>query len=307
MIKNNYDTIDLELSRTYFGAKRAKKNDPEKDARQERIKKSYWYVGFTLYVIVFMASLVAVLYFGFLRVKPAAQIDPDTAPESLARMINIMQKQTSADEAAETPKYVPPPMRLLYDYEGTRDGWEIPAWAFEKSDHKALEVKQSKDIASHGEGSLRLMVDFPGGAWNAALVEIAHFLDLEAYDMISADISVPNTCPRGLKAKFILTLGEDWRFTEMSHNVPLSPGKWTTITADLTGESFDWKRTTLSTVDKQDVRKIAIRFESNMRPIYTGPIYIDNVRVWKKEADAKNTNPETTPLPRKASQKTFGS
>jgi len=27
------------------------------------------------------------------------------------------------------------------------------------------------------------------------------------------------------------------------------------------------------------VRKLGIRIESNMRPVYSGPIYIDNIRV----------------------------
>ena len=293
--KNQYDRIDQELSRTYFGKHEPKKTETDrKDG--SRAKKVYFYVGFTIYVAVFVSCMIIFAYFGLKKHTAASDLKESAPPPSLKRMIELMHRKPPKQEqpsSAETiPKYTPPSYRLLYDYEETRDGWEIPAWETDKTDHKAIEVTQTIEIASHGKGSLKLMVDFPGNTWTAALVEIAQYLDLEYYDMISADVCVPSACPRGLKAKFILTLGEDWRFTEMSHNFTLSPGKWTTITADMTDESFDWKRTVLTAKDKQDVRKIAVRFESNMRPIYSGPIYIDNIRVWKKQDNV--VNPESS-------------
>ena len=65
----------------------------------------------------------------------------------------------------------------------------------------------------------------------------------------------------------------------MSRGVRLIPGEWTTITASISEESRDWKRTTVDETFKADVRKIAIRIESNGKPAYSGPIYIDNIIV----------------------------
>jgi hypothetical protein len=34
---------------------------------------------------------------------------------------------------------------------------------------------------------------------------------------------------------------------------------------------------------KEDVRKVTVRIESNRKPAYTGPIYIDNITVYSKD------------------------
>ncbi|MFH1552340.1 MAG: hypothetical protein ABID83_01705, partial [Candidatus Omnitrophota bacterium] len=70
----------------------------------------------------------------------------------------------------------------------------------------------------------------------------------------------------------------NWKFVEMSRSVPLIPGEWVTITANIEPGSYDWKRIVPDETFAGDVRKIAIRIESNNKPAYTGPIYIDNVR-----------------------------
>jgi len=45
--------------------------------------------------------------------------------------------------------------------------------------------------------------------------------------------------------------------------------------------SYDWKRTVPDESFRADVRKIVVRIESNRRPIYKGPVYIDNVKIGK--------------------------
>ena len=65
----------------------------------------------------------------------------------------------------------------------------------------------------------------------------------------------------------------------MSRSFPLIPGEWITIEANLEPGSYDWKRVVPDETFAEDVRKIAIRVESNRKPKYEGVFYIDNVRV----------------------------
>ena len=170
--------------------------------------------------------------------------------------------------------------RTYYDFE-TVDlyGWEVPQWALGKSSYVAKSAVYSEDVASKGTGSMKVTADFPGGLWTAALVEIQQYLDLSNYRVVRADIYLPPEAPIGLKAKMILTVGDNWKFVEMSRSVPLVPGEWSTITANIEPGSYDWKRVVPDEKFAEDVRKIAIRIESNRKPKYVGTIYIDNVRV----------------------------
>lgn len=167
----------------------------------------------------------------------------------------------------------------IYTFERDLEGWEIPDWALEKEDHVAKAISLSKDFSREGSSSLKIDVDFPGKVWTAGLVEVMQYLDLGPYKEISCDIYLPKPAPDGLKAKLILTVGDDWKFTEMARSVTLMPGEWVTVRADISGGSEDWKATTIDDSFRRDVRKIVIRIESNRSPVYAGPIYIDNIRV----------------------------
>lgn len=168
--------------------------------------------------------------------------------------------------------------RTFYDFENDLNGWEIPMWAIGKSDHVAKDMLVSKEFASKGDTSMKIMADFPGGIWSATLVEIQQYLDLSSYRVISVDIYLPAGAPIGLNAKIILTVGSNWKFVEMSRSFPLIPGEWLKVTANIEPGSYDWKRVVPDEAFAQDIRKIAVRIESNRKPKYTGPIYIDNVR-----------------------------
>ncbi|MGB2629714.1 MAG: hypothetical protein WBD24_07390 [Candidatus Omnitrophota bacterium] len=192
--------------------------------------------------------------------------------------------QRPAGEAEEAPRQEPSTApiteeRTYYDFEGDLSGWEVPMWAMGKSDYVAKDVTISEDVASHGKSSMKMEVDFPGGTWTAGLVEIQQYLDMSRYRVIGVDIYLPKDAPIGLKAKLILTVGSNWKFVEMSRSVPLIPGEWATITANIEPGSYDWKRVVPDEKFAEDVRKIAIRIESNRKPAYTGVIYVDNVRV----------------------------
>jgi len=195
--------------------------------------------------------------------------------------------KTGIKEEIEAPKEIPVPSsapiteeKTFYDFDSSDlNGWEIPLWTEEKTDYVAKNAQQSKDFATSGEYSMKVDTEFNTGLWAAALVEIEQYLNLSAYRVISADIYLPVGAPEGLKAKMCITVGENWRFIEMSRSVPLVPGEWATITANIEPGSYDWKRIVPDETFAEDVRKLAIRVEVNRKPDYTGPIYIDNVRV----------------------------
>ncbi|MFC1480060.1 glycan-binding surface protein [Candidatus Omnitrophota bacterium] len=169
--------------------------------------------------------------------------------------------------------------KIFYDFElADLDGWEIPIWAVPKPEYVAKEVVISDEAVSSGNTSMKVTADFPGATWTAALVEIQQFLNLSAYRVIRVDVYLPKDAPVGLKAKLILTVGNNWKFVEMSRSVPLIPGEWVTITANIEPGSYDWKRIVPDETFSEDVRKIAIRIESNNKPAYTGSVYVDNVR-----------------------------
>ena len=171
--------------------------------------------------------------------------------------------------------------RTFYDFEGELGGWEVPMWALGKSDYVAKDVEISEDVASKGNSSMKMDTDFPGGAWTAGLVEIQQYLNMSRYRVISADLYLPKNAPIGLKVKLILTVGNNWKFVEMSRSAPLIPGEWVTITANIEPGSYDWKRTVPDESFRADVRMIVVRIESNRRPVYEGPVYIDNIKIGK--------------------------
>ncbi|MFC1548856.1 hypothetical protein ACFL5E_02745 [Candidatus Omnitrophota bacterium] len=199
------------------------------------------------------------------------------------RTFTITKKApTEAEKEKPVPSMAPiTEERTYYDFESDLNGWEVPMWATGKTDYVARDAVQTTEIASHGQGSMKIESEFPGGLWTAALVEIQQYLDLSNYRVIRADIYLPPDAPIGLNAKMIITVGETWKFVEMSRSFPLIPGEWTTITASIEPGSYDWKRVVPDEKFAEDVRKVAIRIESNRKPKYTGGIFVDNIRVGK--------------------------
>ncbi|MCX5679467.1 MAG: hypothetical protein NTZ95_02175 [Candidatus Omnitrophica bacterium] len=171
--------------------------------------------------------------------------------------------------------------KVLFGFEKDTQGFEVPEWAMEQEDHVAKNIEVSKDFASEGIQSLKVDCAFPGKVWTAALVEDFEYFDWTPYKAVSVDIYIPKTAPIGLKGKMVFTVGENWKFTEMARSTQLVPGEWVTISASLIPGSEDWKKTIVDDNFRKDVRKLAVRVESNKKPEYTGPIYIDNLRLTK--------------------------
>jgi hypothetical protein len=168
----------------------------------------------------------------------------------------------------------------LYSFEKDPQGWEIPDWALAKKDHVARSLSISEFHASGGKYALEVDTDFSGLAgWSGAYVErIVDVTDWSPFNYVSVDIYLPSSAPRGLRGKIILTVGQDWKWTEMNRTIPLTPGEWTVVKADLTPESMAWRRF-IDDGFRSDVKKIGVRVESNGKISYRGPIYIDNIKL----------------------------
>lgn len=273
------DEIDRELTRTFFGgAEKRTSAAPVAAAPPPPEKK--------LNIIPFAAAASIILIIGFVffmnnRVIVSVKVQPKPPAPRVYRA--VMKNDKKPAMLLSDYKYRPGALKAskdektLYDFEKDEQGWEIPSWETQKTDHVASYIKPVEKIASKGNGSLELFADFPGNQWTGALAEIGQFLDLSDYDRIAVDIYIPPSCPPNLKAKLILTVGDDWKFVEMARGVKLVPGKWNTISASISKGSWDW-RAKVDDSFRQDVRKIALRVESE-RGKYSGPIYIDNVRL----------------------------
>ncbi len=168
----------------------------------------------------------------------------------------------------------------VFDWEGgALQDWAIPDWAKDSNDDVGRVLSTSQDVASSGTGSLQLLADFPGDRWTGAYVEVLmHVTDLSQFSAIAVDVYVPPDAPRGLAGRIILTIGDKWEWTEMNRGIPLEPGKWTTITANFKPGSLDWKFFPTDAF-RRDVRKVGLRVESDKKPVYSGPVYFDNLRL----------------------------
>ncbi len=174
--------------------------------------------------------------------------------------------------------------KVLFDFEKGPEGWRIPDWAFGKADNAAVGVVWTPEHSSRGRNGLKLVTDFPPKKWNGAYVEIERepgaFMDFNGFDLLEVDVFLPENAPMKLKAQFILTVGEDWTWTEMRQEVELTPGEWTKLKADVRNTSLSWKAPMTDEI-RADVRKLGVRIQSNSTP-YLGPVYFDNVRLAKR-------------------------
>ncbi len=281
------DRIDLELSKTYFASGKRKKR-PSSSLKAARIRL----------ILISLAVLVCLICLGvyfFTRNRVTFSINVDVEPrgkESRTQTQLKSPKETAPKEIAATGKYdldITPQQpdlssgKNLYDFENGTEGWEIPAWEFDEKDYAASSLQKCGNFASKGSGSLELYTDFSGENWKAALIEIQQYLDLNEYAAITVDVYLPPGCPEGLRGKIILSTGDSWEFVEMSRSIRLKPGEWTTIIANISEGSIDWKKTKVDKKFKSDVRKIAVRIEAEKNMIYSGPVYIDNVTVYPPE------------------------
>src|SRR3989338_4163404 len=103
---------------------------------------------------------------------------------------------------------------VLYDFEKDPQGWKIPDWALAKKDYVAEEIGISEFYASRNRYSLEMQVNFPVvKEWRGAYAECpVDIQDWSEYGWLEADILLPKESPKGLRAKLILTVGDDWKW-----------------------------------------------------------------------------------------------
>lgn len=281
------DDIDRELTRAFFGGAERKKT-PEPPAPPPPPPKPkmnflpiYIAIGIIGIIVIFAAYFLSQNKITFsvkVQAKPPA---PRVYKSPLGNILNDRKPLMPLSDYKHRPaalKGSAKEEKTLYDFERDEQGWEIPSWETDKADHVAYSLRPVEKIASKGKGSIEVYAEFPGGKWTGALVEISQFLDLSKYDAISVDIYIPPSAPANLKGKIILTAGESWQFSEMARGVKLTPGKWNTLSASLAKGSTDWRQTKVDDNFRSDIRKIAVRVEAE-KAKYSGPIYIDNVRL----------------------------
>lgn len=178
---------------------------------------------------------------------------------------------------------------VIYDFEGDPDGWVIPDWAKTSGDYVATQIDVSQDYAEEGQSSLKLAAEFPGERWTGVYAEReVEITDWSAFGYLALSVYLPADAPAGLQGRIILTVGDQWQWTEMNRGVALEPGQWTTITANLKPGSMHWKFFPDDSF-RRDVRKLGIRIESDKqpgdagpdyhRPAYRGPVFVDHVRL----------------------------
>ncbi|MFH1836788.1 MAG: hypothetical protein ABH862_01560 [Candidatus Omnitrophota bacterium] len=297
------DKIDEELSKTYFGntlrtidlkgvSLSAPKNSQAPAEKDHKKRSSRKFRSFLVDAVVVMGRLRPFFITVALLAGLVLSIIWFLAHERLIFSVNL--ETTPVNVAQDVQKAVVPGIMttslslpfpeisgketVLYDFENGDDGWEIPFWATEKPDHVAVSLESVSNISSSGKSSARIYAEFIPGIWSAALIENQRYLDLSEYRTISAKIYLPPDATDRLRGEIILTTSDTWNFVEMSHTVKLIPGKWTTITADISEGSIDWKRTKIDDAFRKDIRKIALRITSNGMP-YSGFAYIDEVKV----------------------------
>jgi len=269
MIRDKTQTkVDSELSKTYFatstggtGGISPKKTEPRND-----------YTGQMKVLVIALSIVTGLILFAvyfFYRNQVHFTVNISMEQPAVVRSARAVQKR---------PVRVPTGQNILYNFENDNEGWEIPSWESEKDDHVAGYLRKISGISSRGRGSLELYAEFPGKKWTAALAEVQQFINLGKYSTLSADIYLPPSAPAKLRGRIILTGGENWHFAEMARGFRLKPGEWTTITVDISENSTGWKKTKMTRAFREDIRKMAIRVESDKNPVYSGLIFIDNIR-----------------------------
>ena len=222
---------------------------------------------------ILLGGLLGVVTVGCAETTPVAR-----APREVAQVPSQPADRRNPPPAEPVAQLAPAEI-VIFSFEGSLEGWAIPDWAKGASDHVGEEIRVSQEYAKDGQSALELRAGFTGYRWTGAYVEReVEATDWTPFGRLSVDIYLPEGAPEGLGGKIILTNGDDWEWVEMNRTIPLHPGAWTTVTADLQPRSMDWKFF-LDETFRAKVRKMGVRIESNREPVYRGSVYLDNIRL----------------------------
>jgi len=174
--------------------------------------------------------------------------------------------------------------RMIYNCEQYINGWDIPEWPVSEEDYVSPILAVDENFLEDSFSGLKLTVAFDGDEWSAGMIETTGVFDLTLYKAISCRIYLPESAPRGIMARFIITVGDDYTWMELKRPIALTPGRHTRVKAGLRHGNNGWKTTyggvRIADWMKEDVRKIGIRIESNIVE-YEGPVYINDIRLVK--------------------------
>ncbi|MBI5960324.1 MAG: hypothetical protein HY866_16405 [Chloroflexi bacterium] len=165
---------------------------------------------------------------------------------------------SAAEQAAVEAVEVTP--ELLYGFESDAEGWIMADyWAGGKG------IEYSTDMATEGTGSLKLSLSLSGTAWEegGVYVDPPTAYDWSTANTVSADVYVPAEATNFLAQIFVKT-GEAWTWAN-SADVQLTPGEWTTVTADLSALG-----------EIADVHEVGVKVGSGSTA-FTGDVFIDNL------------------------------
>ncbi|HNX91853.1 MAG TPA: hypothetical protein PKY78_07370 [Candidatus Omnitrophota bacterium] len=175
--------------------------------------------------------------------------------------------------------------KMVYNCSRYIHNWGIPEWSGEKADHINPVLSIDENFGDKQDSmSLKLNLSFSGEAWSAGIIEANGVFDLTLYRALTFSVYLPSDAPKGIEARAIIVSGDDFKWIEMGRSFVVEPGRKTVIKANLKNGCRDWRikgeQIVLTEALKQDIRKVAIRIESNVVK-YDGPIYLDDIQIEK--------------------------
>jgi len=168
--------------------------------------------------------------------------------------------------------------RMLADFEKRSGLWPPDAQL-----SPGVSVRLAARPTSHGRGSLQIDGPLPGELAVVAQPDAS----LWGYDLLSFDLFVPESAPNDLRPMVYLKDG-DWWWYETLLDPFVRPGDWTRFIVDMSDLSAQWQPVghgrSWNAYLLGHVRMIGLRIFGHRR--YNGPLYIDNVRLWKSGRQA---------------------
>jgi len=206
------------------------------------------------------------------------------------------------DIRSHHPQTVPPASFVVLNTFREREMEARSRWmAHSVIKHTAKTLRASKDHASDGEESLEVVATYPGEAAILRAVD----RDWHTYDRIAFDVFIPPAAPNDMRVMVFLRDGDLWWYESLLPTF-LRPGDWTKLLVDLSGETTPWEpRGHDKVFDRyalQRVRVVGIRVFGH-RP-YEGPLYIDNIQLWRDPVAQKprvkvtHARPNSVTVPR---------
>ncbi len=175
---------------------------------------------------------------------------------------------------ARTTVDLPSDDALIYDFEdGTTNGWQ-KGWGegFEGDDP----VTASQDLSVEGNSyALRVDTSYSGSGWEEAALRVFTTDALGAYESVHFEVFVPASFAGTLE--LAAAMNGSWQdLTSSSHDI---------INAEkvvINGNEYAVISQTAAIPEDSTQQELVVKLAKNSDVTYTGPIYLDNVRLIKR-------------------------